>query len=190
MHRSACCITFGHGRPFGPGAVACLLVGALFVAGCGDAPPDDRAAPDSPGPPPDSLTLPADSSPAPSGPTTPSTQAQSPGVDSLRAALEKLVAGAPGGERTGGTHSWFSEETRDVLRGVELEAGRAVVDFDPGLPGMIPGANSSAGSDMLLSALDSTVFQFPGVDSVEYRLGGSCPAFWEWLQRECVMVTR
>lgn len=111
-------------------------------------------------------------------------------MDSLRAALEELVAGAPDQDSPSGTHSWFSEETRGVLRGVELEDGRAVVDFDPGLPGLIPGANSSAGSDMLLSALDSAVFQFPWVDSVEYRLGGSCPAFWEWLQRECVTVTR
>lgn len=185
-----CGTTFGHGGTGSPGAVAWVLVGVLLVAGCGDAPPDDRAAPDSPGPRPDSLTLPADSSPAPPGSTTPSAEAQSPGTDSLRAALERLVAGTPGEERPSGTHSWFSEETRGVLRAVELEAGRAVVDFDQGLPGLIPGANSSAGSDMLLSALDSTVFQFPWVDSVEYRLGGSCPAFWEWLQRECVMVTR
>lgn len=111
-------------------------------------------------------------------------------MDSLRAALEELVAGGSGEDRTSGTHTWFSEETRGVLREVALEDGRAVVDFDPGLPGLIPGANSSAGSDMLLTALDSAVFQFSGVDSVEYRLGGSCPAFWEWLQRECVMVTR
>jgi hypothetical protein len=34
------------------------------------------------------------------------------------------------------------------------------------------------------------VFQFDWVRSVEYRLDGSCDAFWEWLQRSCQVVTR
>lgn len=111
-------------------------------------------------------------------------------LDSLRWALQELVAGPPREERPTRVHSWFGDDTRDVLRGVELEAGRVVVDFEANLSRLTPGANSSAGSQLLLEQLDSTVFQFPWVDSVEYRLGGSCAAFWEWLQRECAAVTR
>jgi hypothetical protein len=42
---------------------------------------------------------------------------------------------------------------------------------------VIPHARS-AGS----AQLDATVFQFRAVESVEYRLGGDCGAFGEWLQ--------
>jgi hypothetical protein len=35
------------------------------------------------------------------------------------------------------------------------------------------------------------VLQFATVDEVEYRLGGSCEAFWEWQQvGGCPIVTR
>lgn len=109
---------------------------------------------------------------------------------SLRSALESLVAGPTAGERSRGLSSWFGEETRGVLRGVRVDAGLAVVDFRSSLPTLIPGAGTSAGSGMLLTALDSTVFQFAAIDSVEYRLEGSCEAFWEWLQRGCGVVRR
>lgn len=108
----------------------------------------------------------------------------------VRSALESLVAGPTAGERREGLTSWFGDDTRDVLRDVRSEADRVIVDFDESLPRRIPGAGSSAGSEVLLGALDSTVFQFPGIEAVEYRLGGSCDAFWEWLQRECIVVRR
>ena len=107
----------------------------------------------------------------------------------LTTALHELVAGPSPEERERGLTSWFSDSTRRVLRRVRLEEGFLVVDFVD-LPTLIPGASSSAGSQALLTSLDSTVFQFQAVDSVEYRLSGSCAAFWEWLQRECTMVRR
>ncbi|HUG39461.1 MAG TPA: GerMN domain-containing protein [Longimicrobiales bacterium] len=105
------------------------------------------------------------------------------------AALSALLAGPSEAERTAGVGSWFSAETADALAGVESRDGFLVVGFS-GLSQRIPGAGSSAGSAQLLAALDSTVFQFPDVDSVEYRLDGSCEAFWGWLQRECRVVKR
>lgn len=109
---------------------------------------------------------------------------------SLRSALESLLAGPTAEERARGLTSWFGDETRTAVRGVQTTGRSAVVDFAPSLPSLIPGAGSSAGSEVLLGALDSTVFQFPDVDAVYYRLGGSCEAFWGWLQRECVVVRR
>ena len=85
---------------------------------------------------------------------------------------------------------WSITEVADLLREVELRDGRLVVDFDPAIRERMPGAASSAGSRALLSSLDSTAFQFPEVESAEYRLGGSCEAFWNWLQRECRIVRR
>lgn len=105
------------------------------------------------------------------------------------AALRALAAGPMPEEREAGLDSWFSDSTADALASVADRDGFLVVDFR-GLDRLIPNASSSAGSALLLSALDSTVFQFPDVDSVEYRLDGSCDAFWEWLQRGCTVVRR
>lgn len=110
--------------------------------------------------------------------------------DSLRGALEALLAGPTAAERSRGLGSWFGDDTRGLLRGADWEGEVVVVDFRRSLTTAIPGAGSSAGSRVLLAALDSTVFQFPSVRAVEYRLEGSCAAFWEWLQRECAVVRR
>jgi hypothetical protein len=107
----------------------------------------------------------------------------------LDGALRALVLGPTPEERADGLGSWFSLETRGVLRRVRAEDGEVEVDFRD-LPDLIPGASSSAGSQQLLASLNRTVFQFDWVESVEYRLDGSCDAFWEWLQRSCQVVAR
>jgi hypothetical protein len=108
----------------------------------------------------------------------------------LSDALEELLKGPTEAERAQGLTSWFSGETADALKGVAVGmAGDVAVDF-AGLSGRIPNASTSAGSLMLLSQLNATVFQFPFVNQVEYTLDGSCQAFWEWLQYECHPVTR
>lgn len=104
---------------------------------------------------------------------------ESPGV--LRASLDALLAGPNATERAASFGSWFSPATSGVLRSVKISEGHAVVDFDDLRP-VIPNASSSAGSARLLDQLDATVFQFRSVESVEYRLEGSCEDFNEWLQ--------
>lgn len=112
------------------------------------------------------------------------------GSPALRTALDALLAGPTPAEREAGVESWFSKETSGALRSAQVDsAGHAVVDFDD-LRAIIPNAASSAGSRLLLVELNGTVFQFPEVDSVEYRMEGSCDAFWDWLQYGCHTVTR
>lgn len=106
--------------------------------------------------------------------------AESPGV--LRASLLALLAGPNSAEQAAPISTWFSTATAGMLNGVTLDAGHAIVDFDRDLATTIPNASTSAGSARLLAELDATVFQFPTVTSVEYRLDGDCEAFSEWLQ--------
>jgi spore germination protein GerM len=109
------------------------------------------------------------------------TRPGAPGGD-LEAAIRQLLQGPAEGERAAGLHSWFSDTTANALRSVSVdEAGRAIVDFED-LRALIPNASTSAGSGMLLRELNSTVFAVPSVQSVEYRIEGSCEVFWEWLQ--------
>ncbi|HEX2850446.1 MAG TPA: Gmad2 immunoglobulin-like domain-containing protein [Acidimicrobiales bacterium] len=100
----------------------------------------------------------------------------------LRASLEQLLAGPTVAERNAGLGSWFGTATAGLLDGVTITNVAAVVDLDAALPTAIPNASTSAGSKLLLDQLDATVFQFPTVASVTYRLDGNCEAFSEWLQ--------
>lgn len=61
------------------------------------------------------------------------------------------------------------------------DRGHAIVDVRD-LRRVIPNASSSAGSRLLLGELNAIVFQFPAVQTIEYRIEGSCETFWEWLQ--------
>lgn len=107
----------------------------------------------------------------------------------LRAALEWLVQGPTAEERAEGVWSWFSEETADVIRTVELDStGRATIDFVDLRP-LIPNASTSLGSQILLQELGETTFQFPEVRSAEYTMEGSCDLLWEWLQYGCQIMT-
>ena len=116
-----------------------------------------------------------------------------PGADSfpgVRTALEWLIRGPTPEERAAGIRSWFSDGTVGALKSVEMDAaGHVIVDFED-LHRLIPNASSSAGSAMLLQELEGTVFQFPEIESVEFRINGSCDLFWEWLQYGCHAVQR
>lgn len=104
----------------------------------------------------------------------------------LRQALEALVAG-PRPEDGDGLSSLFSADTADVLAGVSIADGLGVVDLSE----RVDNASTSAGGVAFLAELDATVFQFPNIERVEYRLAGSCDAFWEWLQYgDCRIVER
>ena len=108
----------------------------------------------------------------------------------LRTALDQLLAGPTAAERSAGLTSWFSSATATYLVRVTLASGVATVDFTDLRP-VIPNASTSAGAHMLLAQLDATVFQYPTVHSVLYRINGSCEAFGDWLQLSaCVPRTR
>jgi peptidoglycan LD-endopeptidase LytH len=103
----------------------------------------------------------------------------------LTAALASLLNGS-----SRDTDSWFSVRTAHALFSATVdEDGHATVDFRD-LNLLIPNASSSAGSASLLEQLNSTVFRFPAIQSIEYQLDGSCHRFWTWLQYSCHTVMR
>ena len=107
----------------------------------------------------------------------------------MAAALRGLVAGPTEVERAAGLTSWFSEATAGAVLSVEVEDGLATIDFAD-FSAVIPNASTSAGSAMLLSELNATMFQFSEVEGFLYRFDGDCGAFWNWLQAGCTVQTR
>ncbi len=105
----------------------------------------------------------------------------------LELALGELLAGPTEVEREAGITSFFSADTRDLLVEARIEGDSAMVDFGP-LADRIPNAATSTGSFHFLSELNGTLFALPGIARVEYRMEGSCEAFWNFLQRSCQEV--
>lgn len=108
----------------------------------------------------------------------------------LRAALQELVKGPTPPEQAAGFESIFSSKTADILRSVRVtDDGRAIVDFAD-FRDELPNAAAAEGGTVFIFELNHTVFQFPDVQSVEYRIEEDCGAFWEFLQGACDVVTR
>jgi len=109
-----------------------------------------------------------------------------PGV--IQATLRALLAGPTDDERAAGFGSFFSPESAGALESITLDAGKLTVDFNDAI--LINNASTSTGGMYFTAELMANLFQFDAVDSIEFRLNGSCASFWGWLQSECVIVTR
>jgi spore germination protein GerM len=107
----------------------------------------------------------------------------------IRATLKELLKGPTASEQAQGLTSWFSPTTAQSLISAAVWENELSADFT-GFPAIIPNASTSAGSQMLLSQLNSTLFQFPSIQTIHYTMDSDCNAFWEWLQFECHPVTR
>ena len=76
------------------------------------------------------------------------------------------------------------------FQGVSIVEGTAYLEFgsDDIVP---PGVTTIEGAQALLTTLNANVFQFSSISAVEYRLNGSCDAFWQRLgAEECDPITR
>lgn len=110
-------------------------------------------------------------------------------ADPIESALRLLVAGPTAEEQATGAGSFFSTETEETIRSINLEGGLLTVDFEDLRP-VIPNASTSCGHLSLIAQLNSTAFQFEEVDRVTYQIEGSCETFFNWLQTDCQEYTR
>ncbi len=184
-----------------------IVPAIILLAACttapSPAPPDVVGSPAAPGPaaacldgapPPEAAVyafFTCEGAPLPSEPRPVPRQAQAADSESqLESALTALLAGPTRAETQAGYWSWFSEDTALALNSVSIEPqGLAIVDLGDLRP-VIPNASTSAGSGVLISQLNATVFQVEEVTAVEYRIDGSCQTFFEWLQGICGVIQR
>ena len=111
-------------------------------------------------------------------------------LDPVETAFQDLVAGPTGEEAARGADAViFSVETSETVQSVALDNGLLSVDFSD-FRELIANASTSCGSMSLLSQLNTTAFQFEEVERVRYLIEGSCDAFFNWLQRECMEYSR
>lgn len=96
-------------------------------------------------------------------------------------ALQELFKGPTESEKNNGYTSWFSEETRDVLKNIKVANGLAEVDLMD-IRQIIPNASASCGSAQLLAQMEATLKDFPEIKNVIFSINGQPDIFYEWLQ--------
>lgn len=101
-----------------------------------------------------------------------------------RAALLALLAGPTPEEAAQGYHSFFSEATKDALKGFKMENGTAYVNFFD-LRNIIPSASASCGSVQFLKQVTETLTQFATIEKVMFAIDGQPSLFYDWLQYGC-----
>jgi spore germination protein GerM len=112
-----------------------------------------------------------------------------PGVDSIEArlhfAIEQLLAGPTPDERDLGYSSVFPLGSEQLLIGVDVgEDGLATLDFADALQTVGP-LNSSHNRFLFFGTIGETIFQFDEVQSIEFRIEGSCDQFARYFETVC-----
>lgn len=121
--------------------------------------------------------------------STPTTRVVQETNGVIEATLGALLAGPTDAERTAGIQSFFSAESADALDSVELDGDHLIVDFNDGI--IINNVSTTTGGMYFMAELQANLFQLPEVDSIEFRLNGSCQAFGDWMEiGECPTWTR
>lgn len=106
----------------------------------------------------------------------------------LTTTMKEMTKGIEPEEQALGFRSPFPSGAESSFLGVSLQEGTAYIEFDAEI--FPDGADTTEGSQIFLSTLNANVFQFDTISAVEYRLGGSCSAFFQQLGRECERITR
>jgi hypothetical protein len=109
--------------------------------------------------------------------------------DILLLTMQQLAAGPTPAERNDGFRSVFSVATSDAVITVERDASDVVVDLRD--LGPLPSLRVGSGGLFFLAALNNTVFQHEDIDTIEYRVEGSCEAFWAYFgSTDCLLIGR
>jgi hypothetical protein len=106
----------------------------------------------------------------------------------LTATLREMVKGVDTDEVALGFRSPFPEGAEGSSLGTSISDGTAYLEFSAAV--FPEGVDTPEGAQIFLSTLNANVFKFDTIQAVEYRLGGSCDAFWQQLGSNCQTITR
>ena len=99
-----------------------------------------------------------------------------------RATLQELFKGPTEAEKKSGFSSFFSDQTTDILDGVNVKDGAAYVDLDSSVMQTLSNATTSCGSQAFTASVEETLTQFPTIKKVFFAIEGSPKDFYDWIQ--------
>lgn len=108
----------------------------------------------------------------------------------LTTTMKEMVNGLDEDEAALGYRSPFPDTASGSFLGatIDREDAKAFLEFTNDV--FPDGVDTPEGAQVFLSTLNANVFQFSNINQVEYRLGGSCDAFWQQLGGSCDVITR
>lgn len=108
----------------------------------------------------------------------------------LTTTMREMVNGLGEEETALGFRSPFSETASGSFLGatIDRDDAKAFLEFTTNV--FPDGVDTPEGAQVFLSTLNANVFQFGNINQVEYRLGGSCDAFFQQLGGSCDVITR
>ena len=102
-----------------------------------------------------------------------------------RAALNELFKGPTKEENEAGLFSWFSKDSKHILKNINIKNGIAYVNLDIWVTENLGNATTSCGSASFFSEIETTLKQFPTVKKVFFAVEKNPSEFYEWMQSEC-----
>lgn len=110
----------------------------------------------------------------------------------IHATLNEAVRGPNGAELAEGVSgSFLSERTALMVQNVEMDGSRLIVDFHPFVRSSErSNVSTSTGGMIFNTILNANLFQYPEVEEIEYRVDGSCDAYWAIFEGDCFIHTR
>lgn len=101
-----------------------------------------------------------------------------------KVALNELFAGPTESEKKEGYTSFFSDQTRSILKSVKVQDETAYIDLTD-IRLILSNASTSCGSAAFLAEVETTLKQFPTVQKVIIAIDGKPATFYEWIQVGC-----
>lgn len=99
-----------------------------------------------------------------------------------KTALDELVKGATETEKAQNLSSIFSEESKSIIKSVNIKKGAAYVNLDDWVVSNLGAATTSCGAFMFVTPIEKTLMQFPTVKRVFFAIEGSPKDFYDWMQ--------
>ena len=98
-----------------------------------------------------------------------------------RAALDELFKGTTEAERAKEFWAFPPEETRDIVKKLNIKNGTAYLNFNKIVFEKLGTATTSCGGGFF-SSVEETLMQFPTIKKVIYAVEGNTNDFYEWVQ--------
>ncbi len=102
-----------------------------------------------------------------------------------KAALNELFKGPTEEEKKGELSSFFTNDSKDILKNITIKEGNAYVDLDKWVIQNLGGATTSCGGAGFSAQIESTLKQFPTIKKVFYSIEGNSTEFYSWQQMDC-----
>lgn len=102
-----------------------------------------------------------------------------------RAALNELFKGPTEAEKNDKLSSFFTNDSKDILKNITIKDGNAYVDLDKWVIQNLGGATTSCGGAGFSAQIETTLKQFPTVKKVFYSIDGNTTEFYSWQQMDC-----